>query len=338
MNAYCIHFLFLLIIKLIGDKMYLYSGGKTGGHIMPLISVIKEDNNKGIFIGQNGALEEKVCKNNNVSFIGLKGHKNKLLMGINGYKLLKDKLKNVKIDALLTTGGYVSLAACLYAIKKRIPIFLLEENVVLGSLNKKIYPFCKKLLLTYDIEKNRIKRALTGLPIRQDNKMKLAMKYDVLIIGGSLGSRPLCELALEVSKKYKVCLIAGRFYKEYKQGENLDVIEYSNDIYNLIKASRIIIARSGASTAQEIFMLQKPFITIPSMKTKGNHQYYNAKFYSEKNASFMVLENEMNDRVMNIINNIIINPEIEVNMKEAQARLYKPFAAMKILNIIRENI
>lgn len=318
--------------------MYLYSGGKTGGHIMPLVSIIKEDNNKGIFIGQRNNLEEKICKSNNISFIGVEWNKNKIRMGIKGAKLLKEKLKNVKIDALITTGGYISFASCLYAIKNKIPIFLIEENVILGSLNKMIYPFCKKLLLTYDIEKKRSKRIVTGLPIRVDDKRHLKTKYDVLIIGGSLGSKPLCELAVKISSKYNVCLIAGKYINDYKSNNNLKIIEYSDNIYELMKESKVIIARSGASTAQEIFMLEKPFITIPSMNTKGNHQYYNAKFYSEEGAAFMALENEMDETVLKIINNIVINPEISVNMKEAQRRLYKPFAARRILDVIKENI
>ena len=43
--------------------MILFTGGKTAGHIYPLIVLIKELNEKAIFIGFKGGLEEEICRN-----------------------------------------------------------------------------------------------------------------------------------------------------------------------------------------------------------------------------------------------------------------------------------
>lgn len=331
-------FFLFFFIYLIGDYMYLYTGGKTGGHIMPLIRLIKQSDAEAIYVGQKGNLEEKLCKSNDILFLGIEHNKNKILMGLKGYRYLLGELKNKRIDAIISTGGYVSLACILFGIKNKIPLFLIEENVVLGAVNKFFYPFCKKVFLAFELEKNKNKMLLTGLPIREYIKRPVYNKYDILVIGGSLGSKPLCLIADELSKKYKVCLVAGRYYKDFKNNSNLDVLEYTEDIYSYMAGSKIIIARAGASTAQEIFMMNKPFICIPSMKTKGNHQYHNAKFFSEKKACFLVLENQAAADIDRLINNILLNPQISINMSDSQNKLYKSNAAKKILTEIEETI
>lgn len=316
--------------------MYAYTGGKTGGHILPLLCLIEKSNTDSIYIGQSGNLEERLCREKNISFIGIKKYSSRIISAIRGYFFLKKALKKYKIDALISSGGYISLSACMYAIRNKIPIFLLEENVIMGNLNKMISPFCKRMFLAYDLKQKKPKYIVSGIPLRKKKSLTFTMKYDVLIIGGSLGSRVLCDLAEPISREYRVCLIAGRFKPDYKENPNLRVIEYSADIYALMAQSKVIVARAGASTSAEIFYLGRPYICIPSMKTKKNHQYYNAKYFSEGKACILCLENNARKQVLKDIHSLLHNEQMCLNMARAQENLVRADAAEKILSEIEE--
>lgn len=316
--------------------MYAYTGGKTGGHILPLLCLIEKSATEAVYIGQTGNLEERLCREKNIPFIGIKKYSSRLKSAIFGYFLLKKTLKSYKIDALISSGGYISLSACMYAVRSRIPIFLLEENVVMGSLNKAISPFCKRMFLAYDLGLKKQKYFVSGIPLREKKSSVSFLKYDVLIIGGSLGSKVLCDLAEPVSREYRVCLIAGRFKEEYKENPRLTVIEYSDDIYTLMEQSSVIIARAGASTSAEIFYLGRPYICVPSMKTKKNHQYCNAKYFSEAKACILCLENDARKQVVKDVHSLLHNEQMRLNMARAQEKLIRADAAEIILSEIKE--
>lgn len=318
--------------------MYIFTGGKTGGHIMPLISIIKSLKEDTLYIGELDSLEERLCKKNNIDFVGYPKNKSRLKGVFNGYNDIKTKLNSIKIKAVISSGGYVAAPMCIYAVKKKIPLFLLEENVVLGASNKLFYPFCKKLFLAYELEQKRKKQLITGIPLRKIEENVVKESFDILVIGGSLGSKILCDAALQLSKNYKVCLIAGNYYNDYKTTDNLNVIKWSNDIYTLMKRSKLIIARAGASTASEIFYLNRPFICIPSMKTKANHQYYNAKYFSDNKACVLCLENKIDKDLKAYVDNLINNENAKINMYNAQKKLIKKDSVSLILASIKENI
>ena len=51
--------------------MLYFTGGKTGGHIFPLVNLIKSIDTPSKYVGYNDFLEEKVCKDNGIDFVGL---------------------------------------------------------------------------------------------------------------------------------------------------------------------------------------------------------------------------------------------------------------------------
>lgn len=259
--------------------MHIYTGGKTGGHIIPIINLI-DKNTDYLYIGCKNNLEEKICRDKNINFFGIDYYKNKLLFITKGIKKIKKELNNKKIDYVFSTGGFVSLPVLIFSLIHKIPIFLFEPNIIIGRANRIFYPFCKKMFLGYEINNIKKKMIVSGVPLNINTSLA-KNKYDLLIIGGSLGSRVLCEIALKLKDKYKVFLIAGNYYREYSKYFD-NIIDYSNNIYELMNESKVVISRGGAITISELIYLNKPFITIPSKNTKDNHQVINAKYFDEK--------------------------------------------------------
>ena len=315
--------------------MILYTGGKTGGHIIPLVSLI-DNKDESIYVGYSGYLEEKICKENNITFIGLDSKNGKLTNIFKGIVFLFKRLKKLKIKAVVSTGGFVSAPLIFYAILKRIPIYLLEENLIMGKFNQYIYPFASKIFLAHPLPKMKKKFIHTGIPMKDITVSNKNEKYDVLIIGGSLGSKPLCDIAYSVSKNYKTLLIAGRYYNEYKEDYNLKIIEFSNDIYNLIQNSKIVISRCGAVATYEVMYLNKPLIVVPSEKTKRNHQVINAKYFDDNGLALMVKEDELKDNLIEKINNIMTNVDLKIEMTIRQRLYIKKDSKERIRRIINE--
>lgn len=76
-------------------------------------------------------------------FLGLPLENNRWLAIVRAYFFLKKNLK-VPPKAVFSSGGYVSLPLLLYAVIKRIPIYLLEENRIMGRSNAFFAIFAKK--------------------------------------------------------------------------------------------------------------------------------------------------------------------------------------------------
>jgi UDP-N-acetylglucosamine--N-acetylmuramyl-(pentapeptide) pyrophosphoryl-undecaprenol N-acetylglucosamine transferase len=215
---------------------------------------------------------------------------------------------------------------------------LIEENVVMGKANKLFSNYAKKVFLTYELNEMKKKYIVTGLPIRKPTYKKLNVNYDVLIIGGSLGSRPLCDIAELVSRYYKVCLIAGKYYDNYIKYDNLEVIEYCDNIYDYMKSSKVIISRGGASTTYEIMSLGIPLIVVPSEKTKDNHQYLNALHLLKLNACRLVREDNLRASLLDNISNLINNENTRINMIANQKNIANFKASKRIVEIIKGDL
>jgi len=312
--------------------MLYFTGGKTGGHIFPLVNLIKSIDTPSKYVGYNDFLEEKVCKDNGIDFVGLdykKGYFNILKC----VKKLNKLIDKNNVSCVISTGGFVSAPLVIYAILNKIPIYLFEENTILGSFNKIMYPFCKKMFVAYKMGKMKKKYVHTGLPMKKI-KEHCSYDYDILIIGGSLGSKPLCDLALRLNKSYKVLLVAGRYYNDYKN-KNINIIEFSNDIYTLILSSRCVITRGGAMSMYEVMYLKRPLIVIPSENTKKNHQVINAKLLSEKKALIMVRESDMNLLIDKKIKKVLYDSSYKNKMLEKQKDIIVNDSAQLIMRVIK---
>ncbi|MDE5868056.1 MAG: UDP-N-acetylglucosamine--N-acetylmuramyl-(pentapeptide) pyrophosphoryl-undecaprenol N-acetylglucosamine transferase [Anaeroplasmataceae bacterium] len=312
--------------------MIALTGGKTGGHIMPLLAIANSYKNV-CYVGGKGSLEESLCLKEQITFIGLDLKKRSIFHLFKEYK----KLKMPKIDGIVSTGGYVSVPLLLYGIKNHIPIYLIEENVIMGRANQLFSLFAKKVFLTYELPKMKKKYEIVGLPMKTPPKTIISkFEFDILIIGGSLGSKPLCDLAFCLNEKYRICLVAGRYEEDYQNIKNVKTMKFSDDLINLMKKSKLVISRAGAATTYELFANNCPTILVPSKKTKQNHQYLNAIYFEKKGCCKLLKEENASKDVLKLVSQILSDEQEILNMKFAQKKLVKLDAVDKIIQAIGE--
>ena len=204
----------------------IISGGGTGGHIFPAISIanaIKDARPDAqiLFVGALGKMEmEKVpAAGYEIKGIPARGLKRPLYSLSNisvaiDYlrckSIAKRIIKNFKPDLVVGVGGYASAAIVGSAGKMGVPVLLQEQNSFAGLVNRKNAKDASKICVAYDNMERffpKEKILITGNPIRKDidkatpeqkaegySFYKLSPeKKTVFVVGGSLGCRTLNE-------------------------------------------------------------------------------------------------------------------------------------------------
>ena len=207
---------------------YLISGGGTGGHIFPAVSIANAlkaaDKDADIlFVGALGRMEMERVPQAGYKIEGLpvrgfnraQPWKNiSVLFDLwRSMRMAKRIVRAFKPDVAVGVGGYASGAAMKVAAKMGIPVVLQEQNGFAGVTNKLLKDDAELICVAYEgMEKffPKEKIILTGNPVRQNlttgSKAHaiewLKQEYDatfvtskptLLVIGGSLGARTINE-------------------------------------------------------------------------------------------------------------------------------------------------
>lgn len=228
----------------------IVSGGGTGGHIFPALSIAnavkaKCPNAEILFVGAENRMEMQRVPAAGYDIIGLpvSGFDRKnLLKNISVlWRLMKSRRKARRIirdfrpHVAVGVGGYASGPTLKEAGAMGIPTLLQEQNSYAGVTNKLLAKQAACICVAYEgmerfFPKEKIK--LTGNPVRQ-SLMEASITHEeavrtfnldptkktVLIIGGSLGARTLNESMLNAWDSLGDCDVqfiwqTGKYYYE----------------------------------------------------------------------------------------------------------------------------
>jgi UDP-N-acetylglucosamine--N-acetylmuramyl-(pentapeptide) pyrophosphoryl-undecaprenol N-acetylglucosamine transferase len=201
---------------------FIISGGGTGGHIFPALSIAGEIRKRDpeasiLFVGALGRMEMEKIPSAGFPIVGLPVEGLQRKIGLRNivvlYKLIislfkaANILKSFKPDVVIGVGGYASGPLLKMANRKRIPTVLQEQNSYAGVTNRLLARKAAKICVAYaGMEKYfpAEKIMLTGNPVREElfnqpvhkpsacEFFKIsAQKPVLLVLGGSLGARTL---------------------------------------------------------------------------------------------------------------------------------------------------
>ena len=209
------------------DIRIIISGGGTGGHIFPAVSIAgalkkKYPGTEILFVGAEGRMEMQRVPAEGYSIVGLPicglDRKNPLknitvlLKFIKSLWKARKIIKDFKPHAAVGVGGYASGPTLKTAALVGIPTLIQEQNSYAGVTNKMLAKGAERICVAYEgmerfFPKEKI--ILTGNPIRQglaDNQTTREEgirafgldpdKRTILISGGSLGARTMNESVL----------------------------------------------------------------------------------------------------------------------------------------------
>ena len=228
----------------------IISGGGTGGHIFPAISIaskFKELNPESeiLFVGAEGRMEMEKVPAAGFKIVGLK------VAGLQRKRSLKNLIQNMRLpfrfvrsirkarriikdfkpDVAIGVGGYASAPLLFAATELKIPTLIQEQNGFAGLTNKMLGRRVDKICVAYE----GMEKLFSGKPIRKlivpcTPQMKAEGiefygmdpdKKHLLIVGGSLGSgtlnnamRKWIEQDCPGGGNVEVLWQCGKYYKD----------------------------------------------------------------------------------------------------------------------------
>lgn len=202
---------------------FLISGGGTGGHIFPAVSIANalkkaQPDAEILFIGALGRMEMEKVPAEGYKIIGLpvRGfirplfHPGNLMVLLDLFKSIRQAkkiIKTFKPDVAVGVGGYASAAALKAAAALGVPYILQEQNGFAGVTNQKLAYNAQKICVAYPgmdrfFPADRI--VMTGNPVRQsllectatveEARETFGLNPDmptIFVTGGSLGARSI---------------------------------------------------------------------------------------------------------------------------------------------------
>ncbi len=201
----------------------IISGGGTGGHIFPALSIANKlmelnPESEILFVGADGRMEMDRVPAAGYRIIGLpiEGLKRKLTLSnlalpfkvLKSVRMAKKLIREFRPDIAIGVGGYASAPLLWAAGQLGVPTLIHEQNGFAGLTNKILGKKAKSICVAYEgmerfFPADRI--VLSGNPIRKEivpatEEMKAEAldfyglskdKKHILIVGGSLGSGTL---------------------------------------------------------------------------------------------------------------------------------------------------
>ena len=355
---------------------FIISGGGTGGHIYPAISISNElklryPNSKIVFVGARDRMEMQIVPKHGFEIIGLwiSGFTRSLSLKnfIFPIKLLTSLLRSLfiikynKPDVVIGTGGFASGPILYSASLFGIPTLIQEQNSYPGITNKILAKRASKICVAYDnldrfFDKNKL--ILTGNPVRSDlqnlaiDSVGAALKFGLeenkktlLIIGGSNGSREINKLifnnlnlfeSLNIQLLWQCGKIYFEQYKKLNNNKNIKVYDFIDKMNLAYEVADIIISRAGASSISELCIVGKPVIFLPSPNVAEDHQSKNALSLVNNKAALMIEEKNMNKDFKNSFSELINDKELQNELSRNIKKQAKINATRDIVNEIEK--
>ena len=278
----------------------IISGGGTGGHIFPAVSIAnairrKRPGAKILFVGAEGRMEMQRVPAAGYEIKGLPicgfDRKNmlrnvKVLFKIwKSQRMAKQIIRQFRPMAAVGVGGYASGPTLNKCAAMGIPCLIQEQNSYAGVTNKLLARTADKICVAYEGMER-------FFPV-------------VLIIGGSLAARTINEsvlanLGVIAESGIQFVWQTGSFYHDEikrtldEKGcpANLKPTDFISSMDVAYRAADLVISRAGASSISELCLLGKPSILVPSPNVAEDHQTHNAMALVNKQAAMMVRDDE----------------------------------------------
>ena len=239
-----------------GELRVIISGGGTGGHIFPAVSIANEirakrPDAKILFVGAEGRMEMQRVPAAGYEIKGLPiagFNRKNLLKNIPVlFKIMKSRalarqiIRDFRPQVAVGVGGYASGPTLNVAESLGIPTLIQEQNSYAGVTNKLLAKKARKICVAYEGMSRFFpadKILYTGNPVRQNLLEQTLSKEDavrsfglvpgkqtILVVGGSLGARMLNESILGnlplVKQQSRVQFIwqTGKYYSAAIQEE-----------------------------------------------------------------------------------------------------------------------
>jgi UDP-N-acetylglucosamine--N-acetylmuramyl-(pentapeptide) pyrophosphoryl-undecaprenol N-acetylglucosamine transferase len=210
-----------------GGRCFFFAGGGTGGHIYPALAIAEriielERSDKVHFFCSARDIDSQILSKTGFEFTslpvcGFSIRPGKLISFctsfLDSFKIAKRVIIGSKSAVVIGVGGFVSAPVCLAAHKLKVPVVLLNVDIVPGRANKIIARWADKIFVQFEdtrrsFGKNAAKVGVVGCPLRSgfDNPQPESASAEAAMVL-SRRRKAIGELGLDSRKK--TLLITG---------------------------------------------------------------------------------------------------------------------------------
>ncbi len=368
------------------ERSFFFAGGGTGGHIYPALAVAERISNlereaKVHFFCSTRNIDSRILSKTGFEYTALPAcgfsiRPDKIIKFcvsfLDSFRIAKRAFVENKDAVVIGIGGFVSAPVCLAAHKLKIPVVLLNVDIVPGRANKLIARWADKIFVQFEdtrrsFGKNTAKVGVVGCPLRigfdnpQPEKAKSELGLDsgkkiLLITGASSGSENINEAICSLLKKldsfaddWQIVHLAGRANFESVRKRYIGakishkVVDYFDDMPDLLSAADLVVGRSGAVSVAEYVAAGVPSICIPYPYHKDKHQYLNAGKLVQAGAAVIVDDSKQKDegmaqRLWAVLEELMKNEEKRKKMAENCKAIANKQAASRIAEKLLQTV
>ena len=313
--------------------------------------------------------EGKICEARGIAFKGFPSEPVFSLRTLRGMRAMvnlvrasgmaRKALQTYNPAVVFSTGGYSSAPVVRAARSLGIPYVLHEANSIPGRSIRMFAQGAKAVAITFKRSESEFpdcRVVRTGLPVRKElremaREPKPTPQHPVaFVFGGSQGSQFLNEHMPAIAKLMKddsIDWLHSTGPKNVdgvkKEVQALGLEHYTCEPYLQGKAmgqayqyATVVICRSGGSLA-ELAVFGLPSVLVPLPSAAANHQYHNAKEFSDMGAAIIQTEDQFEpNRFAASIREWLASPERREKARAALRAWDVPDATERIVALVEE--
>lgn len=345
-------------------RVCLVSGG-TGGHLMPalvLARAMRASGHEPLLVTEGREVEREILRRELPDVADVE-----LPPAIRSRWLLpawllrttfaaRRLLRRHRIDSVVSTGGRPSVPVGLAARSLGLPLYLLEQNAVMGRANRWLSRFATRIYqgLPSEGEATGVGRRVlfTGTPLRPGlgsvdrATARAALGLDagpvVLVTGGSQGAESLNRVVpralLQLDRPLQVLHLAGigrdDAVRVLYAGSKVvaQVRPVTLDMDRMFAAADLVVCRGGGTTVAELAVVGRPAVIIPYPHHKDRQQLHNARVLADRGAAVVAEESTLTVAgLASCLAALLDDPGRLAAMAAAARRLHEGDAATAIL-------
>jgi UDP-N-acetylglucosamine--N-acetylmuramyl-(pentapeptide) pyrophosphoryl-undecaprenol N-acetylglucosamine transferase len=349
--------------------IFILAGG-TGGHVYPALAVALELRERGFaphWVGTARGLEARVVPAadlplHTLPMRGLRGKS--VLQQLQAMVLLTLSLLASLLLVLrhrprlvIGLGGYASVPAAVAAWCLRRPLLLQEQNAVAGSANRFLSRLARCVTTGFPgvLTAHRDVRYL-GNPVREDLRQIAGQRpwawdggrpLQVLVLGGSLGARPLNEALPAIAGALgDSCLWRHQCGSAHADavrdayagldGVTCRVEPFIENMGDAYAWADLVICRAGALTVAELAVTGRPSILVPLPHAIDDHQTANARFLADAGAAYLIPQAELPGTLPETLATLLAEPARLASMARAALACARPRATQDLADCAME--
>ena len=279
-------------------------------------------------------------------------------------------LRRFRPQVVVGLGGISSVPAVLAARCLRIPVVLLEQNVVAGRATRLLARFATVTCTGLPLEPASQLQwpgpvEQCGIPLRReieelwqeqrpDDDTAAAAASEVirsvlLVLGGSQGASRINRLIQLMIAEDNVLPSSWQIVHQCGSQDLDDVRSYYDRIRRpatvtpfldnmaeSLQTATLVVCRAGATTIAELACAGKPAILIPYSHATDQHQQKNAWWLESSGAAYLVDEQAADavEHLARAVRNCVSQDHVRRTLGRSIARVATPRATEKIIDVL----